>query len=112
MKSAMPSDEIMDGVNRFERGVILFSDGSRVRWTKEEWLPYAPSENHHDEGMIVTSDSGTSYFISHMTGTVYGESDSDDPMEGLTREIDGAICPSVARWLEQRARWEEEIGCE
>ena len=79
------------------QGTLKFADGSMLNWEAEEFLPYEPSANHHDEGLIVSTDgSDDLYFISTMNGLVYAQADEPhDEIEGLTRLVEDAYSPEI-----------------
>jgi hypothetical protein len=89
-----------------DSGTIIFSDGMWVKWTVVEHVPYSPACYQHDEGYIVESSTGTPYFISSMTGIVYGEADNADPdsLDWLTREIEGAYSPEMREYIKDMDR--------
>jgi hypothetical protein len=91
-----------------QRGILKFQDGTQVEWEFVEHVPYEPSAYHWDEGIIVASKT-TEYFISLGTGDVYGQSDDDS---GLNRLMEEARCPEIDKRIEDfttamEAHWEE-----
>ena len=84
-----------------QTGRIVFSDGTIFDWEAEEFLPYDPAAYMNDEGLVVVGveQPNISYFISTMTGDVYGPEDVDPDETTLTRLIEGAVCPEITQQI-------------
>jgi len=90
-------------------GTIHFTDGTLVHWHVEEYLPYEPQARHFDEGFIVSNDADemTVYFISGISGLVYGPSDED--ADEISQVIEGAYSPEMNARIEQAMKWEAQM---
>lgn len=84
-------------------GTIVFPDGTSVRWTYVEYVPYDPASYQNDEGIIVfvqshpdRPDEGNEYYISLSDATVW-RCDDDSPI----KEVEGAHCPEIKKTIDE-----------
>lgn len=89
-------------------GTLRYEDGSEIQWEFVEAIPYEPSAYQWDAGIIVQVGDNC-YFISTMTGDVYGQRDERwwDDGGSLTRLIENARCPEIDQ---QIADFERKMG--
>jgi hypothetical protein len=98
----------MTEMHKQSQGTLVFNDGTRAKWYREEYLPYEPSAYHYDEGLLVFvpsvkgSDRGNLYFISTVDGKVYGEDWYAE--DAYTRLLEGVSCPEINLMIQERER--------
>lgn len=97
-------------------GILVFPDGTQVRWEFVEHLPRDPAAYQDTEGIIVRvpsypgAETGNDYFICLGTGAVFA---ADETTGSLIRGLEGVYDPEIMRNVEE---WEaimsrfEEVG--
>lgn len=101
-----PTDQFHSREDQMQTGTLRYADGSEVQWEFVEHIPYEPSAYHWDEGIIVSVGSNM-YFISLMSGNVYGASDEDE--DELTRLIENAQCPEIDAQIKMERERDEQF---